>query len=101
MIKVDNIHPLSDFQRNAKSHIERLKKSGQPHVLTVNGKAELIVQDAKAYEQMLALLDEADAIAGIREGLDQLDRGEGRPAGEVLARLRKRIKRRSGKAGVK
>ncbi len=96
MIKVDNIHPLSDFQRNARSHIEMLKKSGQPHVLTVNGKAELIVQDAKAYERLMSLLDEADAIAGIREGLEQKDRGEGRPAKEVFARIRRRVKRMVG-----
>lgn len=96
MIRVDNIHSLSEFQRNVKAHMLKLKQSGQPHVLTVNGKAELIVQDAKAYERTMALLDEADAITGIREGLEQMERGEGRPAKEVLARIRRRVHRVAG-----
>ncbi len=40
-----------------------MKASARRTVLTVNGKAELIVQDAAAFEEML------DAIRGIQRGL--------------------------------
>jgi PHD/YefM family antitoxin component YafN of YafNO toxin-antitoxin module len=48
-----NIHSLSDFQRNAKDHIRKLKRSGKPAVLTVNGEAEVVVQSAEAYQKLL------------------------------------------------
>jgi hypothetical protein len=53
MIQIDDIYSLTDFQRNVKAHLRAIKKSGRPRVLTVNGRAELIVQDAKAYQKLL------------------------------------------------
>jgi hypothetical protein len=86
MISIEDIRSLTDFQRNAKSHLRRLKASGRPEVLTVNGKAELIVQDARAYEETL------DAIRGIQRGLDEAKAGKGSPARTVLNRIRSRHK---------
>ena len=75
MFRTDDIYSLTDFQRNAKAHLERLKDSGQPAILTVNGKAEVVVQDAAAYQK---LVDQLKAIEGIRKGLESMKRGEGR-----------------------
>ena len=90
MVHMDDIYSLTDFQRHAKEHIERLKQTGQPEVLTVNGKAELVVQDAASYQKLLELLDQAEALEGIRQGLESMRRGEGRPAAEVWQRIRKK-----------
>jgi PHD/YefM family antitoxin component YafN of YafNO toxin-antitoxin module len=86
MIAMQDIRSLTDFQRNTKSHLRRLKSSGRPVVLTVNGRAELIVQDAAAFEDML------DAIRGIQRGLDEMKAGKGEPARKVLDRIRARYK---------
>jgi hypothetical protein len=59
-------------------------------VLTVNGKAEIVVQDAASYQRMLELIDRAEAIVGIRKGLQSVARGEGIPAEEGFERLRTR-----------
>jgi hypothetical protein len=72
-------------------------KSGRPQVLTVNGKAELIVQEARSYQALLDALDHAEAVAGIRRGLEGVARGEGEDAGVVLEGLRKKLER-SGSA---
>jgi PHD/YefM family antitoxin component YafN of YafNO toxin-antitoxin module len=88
----DNIHSLTDFQRNAKKHIHRMKRSGRPQVLTVNGKAEVVVQDAKAYQEILERLDYWEAVDGIKEGLAGVARGEGVPASQALARLRQKLR---------
>ena len=90
MIHLDEIHSLSHFQRNAKSFVRRLKSSRKPAVLTVNGRAELIVQDAASYQALLDRLDRAETIVAIREGLESAKRGEGRPAEEVLEELRRK-----------
>ncbi len=75
MIHLDHIHSLSDFQRHAKEHLKEMKRSGKPHVLTVNGKAELVVQDARSYQKLLDLLEEADVVDTLRRRLASLDSG--------------------------
>jgi len=86
MIALEDIRSLTDFQRNTKAHLKRLKATGRPEVLTVNGKAELIVQDAAAFEDML------DAIRGIQRGLEEMKAGKGEPARKVLDRIRAKYK---------
>ena len=84
-----NIHSLSDFQRNAKDHIRKLKASGKPAILTVNGEAEVVVQSAAAYQKLLDDRELLDSIRGISRGLEQAKRGEGRPMREFLETLGK------------
>ena len=84
-----NIHSLSDFQRNAKDHIRKLKESGKPAILTVNGEAEVVVQSAEAYQKLLDDRELLDSIRGISRGLEQAKRGEGRPMREFLETLAK------------
>jgi PHD/YefM family antitoxin component YafN of YafNO toxin-antitoxin module len=90
MIDLKSIFPLSDFQRKTREHLRRLKKTGRPEVLTINGRAELVVQDAASYQQLLDALEAAEAIAGVRRGLESMARGEGEPAAEVMSRIRKK-----------
>lgn len=85
-----DIDSLTHFKRNTAEAIEQLKATGEPMVLTVNGKAEIVVQDAAAYQRMLELIDRAEAIVGIRKGLQSVARGEGIPAEEAFERLRTR-----------
>jgi hypothetical protein len=67
--------------------LDRLRKTGHPLVLTINGKAELVVQDAEAYQ---VLLDRAEAIEGIQRGLADVKAGPTKPARQVLSRLRRK-----------
>lgn len=67
MIHLEDIHSLTDFARNTKAYAKKLKKTGRPAVLTVNGRAEFVVQDAKSYQQ---ILDDAERYAEERK-LDQ------------------------------
>ena len=61
-------------------------------MLTINGKAALVVQDASAYQSMLEMIDRAEAIAGIQKDIDAANRAEGEAAGDFFARLRKKHK---------
>jgi hypothetical protein len=56
-------------------------------VLTVNGKAELVVQDAAAYQ---ALLDSVEALEGIQRGVADVKAGRTTPAQQVFDKLRRR-----------
>lgn len=90
MIQLTDIHSLTDFQRNVKEHLKQMKRSGRPKVLTVNGKAELVVQDAKSYQKLLDLIDRADAIEGIQRGLEDVKYSRTRPFDEALEDLRRK-----------
>jgi len=61
MIELKNIHSLSDFKRNAKEFIEHIKTTRSPLVLTVNGKAEVVVQDAQAFQAICDRIEQAEA----------------------------------------
>jgi hypothetical protein len=63
-IRIQDIASLTDFHRNSKAHWMRLKLSGRPEVLTIHGKAELVVQDAEAYQRLLAAVDRSRRVAG-------------------------------------
>ena len=88
-IDLVNIHSLSDFQRNAKDYIRKLKESGKPAVLTVNGEAEVVVQSAEGYQKLLDDRELLDSIRSISRGLEQAKRGEGRAMREFLEVLAK------------
>lgn len=90
MIKVEDIHSLSDFQRNTKAHVIRLKQTGQPAVLTVNGKAELVVLAAESFQELADKVERAEAIEGIRRGLAEAEAGKGRPVRDAVAAIRKK-----------
>lgn len=89
MIDLNDIHSLSEFQRNTREHIKRLKATGKPEVLTVNGQAEVVVQSAEAYQKLLDSADLAESVNILRKRLAAVDRGEpGIPADEVLRDIR-------------
>jgi hypothetical protein len=87
MINLKDIRPLSDFQRNTRASIERLKETGRPEVLTIHGQAELVVQHADAYQRLLDLAADAAAIVGIQRGLQGIQAGTGLSADEAFASL--------------
>jgi PHD/YefM family antitoxin component YafN of YafNO toxin-antitoxin module len=88
MLDTRDIHPLTDFLRNHKAHVTRLKETHAPEVLTVNGKAELVIQDAESYQQMLDRLHHMETLAAIQEGMASAERGELKPATQVLDEMR-------------
>ncbi len=91
MINLDrDIHSLTDFKRRTNDFVKQMKETKAPVVLTVNGKAELVVQDAQSYQIMLERMERMDAIDGIRRGLEQMEQGNGTSAAEAFAEYRKR-----------
>jgi prevent-host-death family protein len=85
-----DIRSLTSFRRNSAQFMKQLKKSGRPVVLTVKGKAEVVVQDAKSYQHLLDIAAHADAHEGIRQGLDDAKHGRLRPIQEFFAEFEAR-----------
>ena len=66
MLDTRQIHSLSDFVRNSKAHVLRLKETRIPEVLTVNGRAEVVLLDTETYENLVERVRNAEAIAAVR-----------------------------------
>ena len=79
-----DIRSLTTFKRNSSGLMKHMKKTGRPLVLTINGKPEVVLLDAAAYQEIAPHLD---AVASIRRGLAQARKGEGRLAEDVLVEL--------------
>jgi len=90
MIDLKEVRSVNDFQRNMRDYVGRLKKKGTPLVLTVNGRAELVVQDAGSYQEILNRLERAETIAGIRRGMEDAEQGRMMPLAKAAIKLRKK-----------
>ncbi len=91
MIDVSNdIHSLTDFKRNTTAFVKQMKDTGHPLVLTVNGKAELVVLDTVSYQKLLEDIDRAEATEGIRRGLEDVKHGRTKPAKRVFDEMRRK-----------
>jgi prevent-host-death family protein len=94
MFNLDSgIDSMTNFKRQTSDFLERLHSTGEPLVLTVNGKPQVVVQDAAAYQKLAetaAKADREETISAIREGLADVKAGRTKPARSVLARLAKK-----------
>jgi hypothetical protein len=64
--------------------IPRPKKSGKRSALTVNGPAEVVVQNARAYQKLLDDQELLESLRSINRGLEEAILGEGRSMREFL-----------------
>lgn len=84
-----DIQSLTDFKKHTPEFIKQLKDTGEPVVLTINGKAELVVQDAVSYQKLLDIAEAAKVLEGIRCGLEDMKAGRTQPLDEAFADIRR------------
>lgn len=80
MLDLQEIHSLSDFQRNTKRYVSHLQQSHKPVILTVNGEAALVVQDALSYQKLLDELELARSTAAVKQSMQEFAEGKGKDA---------------------
>ncbi len=69
---LEDIRPLAEFEKNSGEILRQMRVTGRPIVLTVKGKADAVLMDAKTYEKHLRAANlsrllapaEADVAAG-------------------------------------
>jgi len=83
-----DIQPMTTFRNHSAEIMQHLKDTQRPVILTVNGKAAAVVQDAAAYQRLLDLAAAASAAEGIRQGLEDLRNERTRPARAVFDEMR-------------
>jgi antitoxin YefM len=92
-----DIIPLTEFRSKMAEFIEQMKQSQSPLVLTQHGRAVAVVMPPAAYEEM-AYRDEF--VKAIREGIAELDAGNGIPHEEVVAYFNAKYAEQGGLKGA-
>ncbi len=85
-----DIQSLTTFRRKSGEFLKAMKKTRRPVVLTVNGKAEAVVQTAESYQRLLDIAARADVYEAIRQGVDDIVHARTRQARKVFNELRQR-----------
>lgn len=67
-----------------------MRGSGRRAILTINGKAELVVQDALSYQKLLERLEELEAVAAVRRGVADVEAGRVTPLRQLEEEFRKK-----------
>ncbi|MCW5962205.1 MAG: type II toxin-antitoxin system Phd/YefM family antitoxin [Pyrinomonadaceae bacterium] len=83
----DEINSLSNFKRNTSEFLEQMRASGKPIVLTINGKAEIVVQDAGSYQKLLELAERIETIEAVKPAIAEMNDGKGESFDKVLEEL--------------
>ena len=94
-----DIQAVTTFRNNSAAFLEQLKRTKRPMILTVNGKAAAVVQDAAAYQRLLDVAAQADVNEGVRQGLEDVKEGRVTPAREALTAFRRRRPHRNRETG--
>ena len=84
----DNIVPVSDFKARAAEWLRRLAESGEPVVITQNGKAAGVLLSPGAFDD---LTENLRFIRAVEEGLADVEAGNVAPHDEVVLEMRRRF----------
>ena len=90
-ILMEDIHPLSDFVRNAKTYIVDINECGRAQILTVNGKAEVAVVGKALFDELVQAREQLETLQAIQSGFEDIEAGRMKSADEVHEKLRKSL----------
>lgn len=90
----EDIVPVSDFKAKAADWLKRVADTGQPIVITQNGKAAGVLLSPAQFDQ---LSERARFLAAIDEGLADSDAGRVHSHAAVVAEMTKRRRARSSR----
>ncbi len=98
MFDINNdINSLSNFKRNTPEFLRQLKETGHPVVLTINGKAELVVQDTASYQKLIELAERAERMEALRASIEDMRAGKVAPVEDMLAEMRQILAEKQGR----
>ena len=84
---MSEIRPSSDLRNKYKEIASICKEKKKPVFITVNGRGDTVLLDIEEYERMQ---DEIEMYKVLREADDDINKEFGKPASEVMTRLKKK-----------
>ena len=92
MVATQNAQSLADFQQTGAETLDRLNRTGQAEMLTVDGEVRALLMsptEYQAYRDAQEFTDEDGATVHL--SIQQFRAGQGRPVDEVFAGLRAKL----------
>lgn len=86
-----DIYSVSDFNRKPAEHIKRLQETKKPEVLTVNGKAAVVMVDPLSYDQLAQDAELARTLAQIVRANAEHENGQSQPLHEAFVQLKEEM----------
>lgn len=84
--------PISDFKAQAADWLRKIAETGDPVVVTQNGRPAGVLLSPRAFDE---LTERARFVSAVTEGLADVEGGRVHPHASVVARLQERF----GRAG--
>ena len=82
----EDIRPVTDLKHNSREILDQLHATGRPVFLTVNGRADSVLLDVKAYEKLLQAVNLAVSLSLAERDIAN---GDTRPARDFLAEFKR------------
>jgi prevent-host-death family protein len=73
MKMIRDIQSVTDFKQNAAKFIKQVHETKEPLILTVNGKAAVVIQDADSFEDRESSNDCPETVRDLRLAIADLD----------------------------
>ncbi len=91
MLATERTQSLSEFRKTAAATMERLNKTGDAEILTVNGEARAVLISPAVYDELAREIEVARDVTAIRRAMKEFDEGKGRPVDEFFGELRAKL----------
>ena len=92
MHTTNDIYSVSDFNRKPAEHIKRLRETKTPEILTVNGKAAVVMIDPESYDQLTQDAELSRTLEQIALAKSQYKKGQSQSLDEVFNDLKEQLK---------
>jgi prevent-host-death family protein len=66
---IEDIRSVTDLKRHTREILDQVRQTGRPVVLTVNGRADAVLLDAKTYEKHLRVANIARLLVDAEEDI--------------------------------
>lgn len=93
-----SIQPITYLKAHAAELAEKLAETGEPMIVTQNGRATLVVQDIRSYEATQQTLAMMQLVA---MGQNEIAEGRGIPAKKFFREIRQWMKKQAALRGNK
>ena len=91
----NGIRSLTEFKQNSSDILKYIKKTHNPTILTINGKADAVLLDSTCYQEMVNKISLFESAKKITTSLIEMENNQGIPAKKMFQDLRQSLKSKS------
>ncbi|MCC6422671.1 MAG: type II toxin-antitoxin system Phd/YefM family antitoxin [Phycisphaerales bacterium] len=91
MVSTRHTQSLTDFRQKASETLERINRTGEAEILTVNGEAKAVLLSPVIYDELAREAQLSRDVAAMRRSREQIDQGKSRDVDAIFDDIRSRL----------